>query len=248
MTTTRAHGLDPKRLPRHVAIIMDGNGRWAKRKSLHRISGHIKGVEAVRAVVTASREIGIQYLTLYAFSKENWKRPEEEVRALMDLLYDYLIKELDEMLQNDIRLNAIGELANLPERVYEKLLDTIERTRHCQGMTLTLALSYGGRAEILHAVRSIISDLENKRISHDQINLDSFPSHLWTREIPDPDLLIRTSGEYRISNFLLWQMAYTEIYVTETLWPDFGKNELVEAILDYQSRERRFGLTSEQLI
>jgi undecaprenyl diphosphate synthase len=248
MTDTQAHGLDPRRLPRHVAIIMDGNGRWAKRRSLHRISGHIKGVEAVRAVVTASREIGIQYLTLYAFSKENWKRPEEEVKALMDLLYDYLIKELDEMLHNDIRLNAIGELTNLPARVYEKLLDTMERTRHCHGMTLTLALSYGGRAEILHAVQSIISDLENKRISHDQINLDAFPSHLWTRELPDPDLLIRTSGEYRISNFLLWQMAYTEIYVTETLWPDFGKKELIEAILDYQSRERRFGLTSEQLI
>jgi undecaprenyl diphosphate synthase len=226
---------------------MDGNGRWARKKSLNRISGHIKGVDSVRTVVTACREIGIKYLTLYAFSKENWKRPRGEVKALMDLLYRYLIDELEEMLENDIRLNAIGELENLPPKVQKKLLGTMKRTSHCQGMTLTLALSYGGRAEIIQAVTSIISDLENKKITREQVSVDSFPAHLWTKGLPDPDLLIRTSGEYRISNFLLWQMAYTEIHVTETLWPDFGKKELFEAILDYQSRERRFGLTSEQL-
>jgi undecaprenyl diphosphate synthase len=226
---------------------MDGNGRWAMKKSLNRISGHIKGVDSVRGVVTACREIGIKFLTLYAFSKENWRRPKAEVNALMDLLYQYLIDELEEMLENDIRLNAIGELKTLPPRVYERLQETMKKTSRCQGMTLTLALSYGGRAEIIQAVTSILSDIEARRITLEEVTVESFPSHLWTKDLPDPDLLIRTSGEYRISNFLLWQMAYTEIYVTETLWPDFGKEELFEAILDYQSRERRFGLTSEQL-
>lgn len=248
MAGSKMQKLDSSKLPCHVAIIMDGNGRWAKKKSLNRISGHIKGVDSVRVVVTASREIGIKYLTLYAFSRENWNRPKSEVEALMDLLFQYLVDELEEMLENDIRLNAIGELETLPPRVYDRLQQTMKKTRHCQGMTLTLALSYGGRAEIIQAVTSIISDLENKEITREQIDVDSFRSHLWTKDLPDPDLLIRTSGEYRISNFLLWQMAYTEIYVTETLWPDFGENELIEAILDYQSRERRFGLTSEQLI
>jgi undecaprenyl diphosphate synthase len=248
MADSKTENLDPNRLPRHVAIIMDGNGRWAKKKSLRRINGHIKGVDAVRAVVTACREIGIRYLTLYAFSMENWKRPRQEVKALMDLLHKYLVDELEEMLGNDIRLNAIGELETLPPKVRKKLLDTMKETSQCQGMTLTLALSYGGRAEIVQAITSIISDLETKKITQDQVNVDSFPSYLWTKGLPDPDLLIRTSGEYRISNFLLWQMAYTEIYVTETLWPDFGKRELLKAIQDYQSRERRFGLTSEQLI
>lgn len=240
--------LDPKRLPRHIAIIMDGNGRWAKQKSLSRINGHMKGVDSVRTVVTACREIGIRYLTLYAFSKENWRRPREEVGALMDLLYRYLIEELEEMLENDIRLNAIGELGTLPPKVYRKLMEIMDKTSHCKGMTLTLALSYGGRTEIIHAVTSILSEIESKKMTREQVTVDSFPAHLWTKGLPDPDLLIRTSGEYRISNFLLWQMAYTEIYVTETLWPDFGKEDLVEAIVDYQSRERRFGLTSEQLI
>ncbi len=248
MASSNIEGLDPGRIPRHVAIIMDGNGRWAKRKSLRRINGHIKGVDAVRAVVTASREIGIKYLTLYAFSMENWKRPKDEVNALMDLLYKYLIDELEEMLENDIRLNAIGELETLPPTVYEKLLSVMQETSHCQGMTLTLALSYGARAEIVHAVQSIITNLHKKKIAREEVTVNSFASYLWTKDLPDPDLLIRTSGEYRISNFMLWQMAYTEIYVTETLWPDFGKKELIEAILDYQSRERRFGLTSEQLI
>lgn len=248
MAGSKMQKLDSSKLPCHVAIIMDGNGRWAKKKSLNRISGHIKGVDSVRVVVTACREIGIKYLTLYAFSRENWNRPKSEVEALMDLLFQYLVDELEEMLENDIRLNAIGELETLPPRVYDRLRQTMKKTRHCQGMTLTLALSYGGRAEIIQAVTSIISDLENKEITREQIDVDSFRSHLWTKDLPDPDLLIRTSGEYRISNFLLWQMAYTEIYVTETLWPDFGENELIEAILDYQSRERRFGLTSEQLI
>lgn len=248
MADSKVQNLDPNRLPYHVAIIMDGNGRWAKKKSLSRIKGHIQGIDSVRTVVTACREIGIRYLTLYAFSMENWKRPRAEVRALMDLLSQYLLDELEEMLENDIRLNAIGELETLPSRVYERLRQTLKKTSHCQGMTLTLALSYGGRAEIIHAVTSIVSAIENKEMTRKQVSVDSFASHLWTKGLPDPDLLIRTSGEYRISNFLLWQMAYTEIYVTETLWPDFGKKELLEAILDYQSRERRFGLTSEQLI
>jgi undecaprenyl diphosphate synthase len=240
--------VDPNRLPHHIAIIMDGNGRWARRKSLSRINGHIKGVEAVRTVVTACREIGIRYLTLYAFSKENWKRPGEEIEALMDLLYQYLVDELAEMLENDIQLNAIGELETLPEQVHKKLVETMRKTRGGKGMTLTLALSYGGRAEIIQAVRSILSDLRNGKITREEeIEVDSFSAHLWTKGLPDPDLLIRTSGEFRISNFLLWQVAYTEIYVTETLWPDFGKKELLEAIRDYQARERRFGLTSEQL-
>ncbi len=248
MATSKTKNLDPERIPRHVAIIMDGNGRWAKKKALRRISGHIEGVESVRAVVTACREIGVKFLTLYAFSMENWKRPRQEVKALMDLLYKYLIDELEEMLENDIRLNAIGDLETLPPKVYEKLLAVVQETSHCQGMTLTLALSYGARAEIVHAVQSIISSLEQKKTTLEQVTVDSFSSYLWTKDLPDPDLLIRTSGEFRISNFLLWQMAYTEIYVTETLWPDFRKKELIEAILDYQSRERRFGLTSEQLI
>jgi undecaprenyl diphosphate synthase len=247
MANNETEMVDLGRLPQHVAIIMDGNGRWAKRKALHRINGHIKGVEAVRAVVTACREIGIKHLTLYAFSIENWKRPQDEVAALMDLLYEYLVTELGEMLENDIRLNAIGELESLPPKVHEKLVRTMKETSHCQAMTLTLALSYGGRAEIVRAVKSIIIDFQHKRMTLDQVSVDSFPAYLWTKNLPDPDLLIRTSGEYRISNFLLWQMAYTEIYVTETLWPDFGKAELLEAIRDYQSRERRFGLTSEQI-
>ena len=248
MADVKIADLDLNKLPRHLAIIMDGNGRWAARKSLSRIKGHIKGVESVRTVVTACREIGIRYLTLYAFSVENWKRPGKEVEALMNLLYQYLIEELDEMLQNDIRLNAIGQIETLPPEVNKTLTRIMRETSHCRGMTLTLALSYGGRAEIVHAVKSIIAGIEKKEITPEQVSADSFPDYLWTRGLPDPDLLIRTSGEFRISNFLLWQIAYTEIYVTETLWPDFGRDDLIEAFLDFQSRERRFGLTSEQLI
>jgi len=239
--------IDKENLPRHIAIIMDGNGRWAKKKSLNRISGHIKGVDTVREVVTACRELGIKVLTLYAFSMENWRRPQDEVVALMGLLKEYLLKEREEMVQNNIRLCAIGRLEDLPLDVLDALRETMKKTEHCNGMILNLALSYGGRSEILHAVQGIISDFKKGEINPDQINQQRFSQYLWTWGIPDPDLLIRTSGEFRISNFLLWQIAYTELYVTETLWPDFDRKELLKAIADYQSRERRFGLTSEQL-
>jgi undecaprenyl diphosphate synthase len=239
--------IDQNRLPRHIAIIMDGNGRWAKQKNLSRISGHMKGVDAVKEVVTACRELGIKVLTLYAFSIENWKRPAEEVTALMKLLRDYLIKESEEMIQNNIRLNAIGRLEDLPPDVQNVLKETMKKTEKCDGMTLNLALSYGGRSEILHAIQEILSDFQKGRIQSEEMNIQRFSQYLWTKGLPDPDLLIRTSGELRVSNFLLWQIAYTELYVTETLWPDFDRRELLKAIADYQSRERRFGMTSEQL-
>jgi undecaprenyl diphosphate synthase len=239
--------IDKENLPHHIAIIMDGNGRWAKKKSLNRISGHIKGVDSVREIVTACRELGIKVLTLYAFSIENWRRPQEEVTALMGLLKEYLLKEREEMVKNNIRLCAIGRLEDLPRDVRDTLHGTIKKTRHCNGMILNLALSYGGRAEIVHAAKGIVSDLQKGQIKPDEITEQRFSQYLWTWGLPEPDLLIRTSGEFRISNFLLWQIAYTELYVTETLWPDFNREELFKAIADYQSRERRFGLTSEQL-
>ena len=239
--------IDKDRLPKHIAIIMDGNGRWAKKKLLNRISGHMKGVDAVREVVTTCRELGIKVLTLYAFSLENWRRPKEEVKALMGLLNEYLLKEQGEMIKNNIRLSAIGRLEDLPPAVLTTLQETMKMTKHCDGMTLNLALSYGGRAEILHAAKGIISDLRAGKMRLEEMTEQRFSQYLWTWGLPDPDLLIRTSGEFRISNFLLWQIAYTELYVTETLWPDFNRDELLKAIADYQSRERRFGLTSEQL-
>jgi undecaprenyl diphosphate synthase len=239
--------IDKEKLPHHIAIIMDGNGRWAKKKRLNRISGHMKGVDAVREVVTTCRELGIRVLTLYAFSKENWNRPKDEVTALMGLLKEYLLKETGEMIENNIRLRVIGRTKDLPLDVQDTLRETLKKTEQCDGMILSLALSYGGRSEILHAVRGILSDFKKGMIQPEEITLQRFSQYLWTWGIPDPDLLIRTSGEFRISNFLLWQIAYAELYVTETLWPDFDKKELLKAIADYQSRERRFGLTSEQL-
>ena len=239
--------IDKENLPHHIAIIMDGNGRWAKKKFLNRISGHIKAVNAVRVVVTACRELGIKVLTLYAFSTENWRRPADEVNALMGLLKEYLQKECKEMVQNKIKLNAIGRIEDLPLDVQNTLQETMKKTEHCDGMTLNLALSYGGRSEILHAVHGILSDFQEGKVKQKDITIQRFSQYLWTHGIPDPDLLIRTSGEFRISNFLLWQIAYTELYVTNTLWPDFNRKELLMAIADYQSRERRFGLTSEQL-
>jgi undecaprenyl diphosphate synthase len=239
--------IDKEKLPHHIAIIMDGNGRWAKKQNLNRISGHLKGVDAVREAVTFCRELGIKVLTLYAFSIENWQRPREEVAALMKLLKEYLLKECEEMIKNNIRLSAIGRLEDLPSDVRAALNETMKKTEKCDGMTLNLALSYGGRSEILHAVHGILSDLRKNRIKENEIDLSSFPQYLWTRGLPDPDLLIRTSGESRISNFLLYQIAYTELYLTDTLWPDFNREELLKAIADYQSRERRFGLTSEQI-
>jgi len=239
--------IDKEKLPHHIAIIMDGNGRWAKQKSLSRIRGHMKGIDAVREVVTACRELGIKILTLYAFSIENWKRPKEEVSALMTLLKEYLLKEIEEMLENNIRLHAIGRLEDLPRDVQQTLRETMKKTEDRSGMILNLALSYGGRSEILQAVQRILRDCQKGKMAPEEITFQKFSDYLWTQGMPDPDLLIRTSGEFRISNFLLWQIAYTELYVTETLWPDFNREELLKAISDYQSRERRFGMTSEQL-
>jgi undecaprenyl diphosphate synthase len=236
--------IDREKLPSHVAIIMDGNGRWAKNKNLDRISGHREGMKSVRAVVTAAKDLGIGYVTLYAFSAQNWQRPKNEVDALMELLKHYLLKERDKLIENGIRLNAIGRLDELPKAVSDVLRDTMEMTRDGHEMTLTLALSYGGREEIVDAVKKIIAA---GNISQELIDQPDFSRFLYTNGMPEPDLLIRTSGEMRLSNFMLWQIAYAEIYVTRTLWPNFRKRHLVKAILNYQSRERRFGLTGEQL-
>ncbi len=240
--------LNPDKLPRHVAIIMDGNGRWAKKKGLSRIAGHRKGVESVRDVVRTSRELGIRWLTLYAFSEENWKRPKYEVKALMSLLSRYLKAELKEMLNNGIRLACIGQTEKLPQEVQRTLWQIIERTAHNKEMTLTLALSYGGRQEIVAAVKNMLKDIDKDILNVKQITEERLSKYLYTSDIPDPDLLIRTSGEYRISNFLLWQIAYTEIFITPILWPYFHRERYLEALLDYQKRERRFGSTGEQII
>jgi len=233
--------LDPAKLPSHVAIIMDGNGRWAKKRLLNRIKGHEKGSETVRTIVRACREIGISYLTLYAFSTENWQRSRSEVAALMTLLKKFLKSEQKEMLDNNIRLYAIGQIERLPEDVRQVLYKAMTLTKKNDGMLLVLALSYGGRAEIVRMVKEIAIKTKDGSIGPDSITPEIISKHLYTSEIPDPDLLIRTSGEMRISNFLLWQIAYTEIYVTDTLWPDFGKDELVRIMQDFQQRERRFG-------
>jgi undecaprenyl diphosphate synthase len=239
--------IDLHKLPEHIAIIMDGNGRWAQQHTIGRIRGHRKGAQAVRTVVRTCREIGIKYLTLFAFSVENWERPEKEVQALMLLLEEYLIKEIDELQKQEIRLTTIGDIDRLHPQVKEKLLRAKESTLKNDKMILNLALSYGGKDEIIRAVKKIIEDNKNGKIDINEINKETFSSYLYTCSMPDPDLLIRTSGEYRISNFLLWQTAYTELYFTEVLWPDFTKDDLFKAIASFQKRERRFGLTSEQL-
>ena len=236
-----------EKLPQHLAVIMDGNGRWAARQSLDRVAGHQKGAESVRSIVRTSREIGIPYLTLFAFSSENWSRPKVEVEALMMLLKNYLESELQEMMDNNIRLLGIGDLARLPKEVLATLHETMKKTSHATGMTLTLALSYGGRDDILQAIRRIMAHCQDGNLAPKDIDENLFSKYLWTANLPDPDLLIRTSGEMRISNFFLWQLAYTEIYVTSTLWPDFDKEEFIQALLSYQNRERRFGLTSDQV-
>ena len=238
--------IDPKKLPKHIAIIMDGNGRWANKRGISRIRGHQKGAETVRKIVRASREIGIPWLTLYAFSEENWKRSKAEIHALMNLLNRFLKSELKEMQDNGIRLQTIGRTEKLPEDTKKTLLATIEKTAPCKDMVLTLALSYGGRQEISDAIRKIAQKIENRGITASEISEQLISGFLYTAGMPDPDLLIRTSGEYRISNFLLWQIAYTEIHVTPTLWPDFGKDEFLAAIRDFQERERRFGATGSK--
>lgn len=240
--------IDPDKLPAHVAIIMDGNGRWAKKHARPRIFGHQNGVKAVREVSEAAAEIGIKYLTLYAFSTENWKRPRLEVNALMRLLVETLHKEVATMMENDIRLQAIGDIEHLPKPTYRALLQGINTTKNNQRMTLNLALNYSGRWEIVEAVKGILQDIQSKDLNVHDINNEKFSQYLSTKAIPDPELLIRTSGESRISNFLLWQIAYAELYFTPIFWPEFRKKHLYEAILDYQNRERRFGKTSEQLV
>lgn len=233
--------LNPKKLPQHVAAIMDGNGRWAKKRMMNRVKGHEEGTESVRSIVRTSRKLGIGYLTLYAFSEENWKRSRLEIAALMEILKRFLKSELPEMLDNGIRLNAIGTVDKLPSDAKKVLFETIEKTSANNDMVLTLALSYGARQEIVNAVKEIAARVKSGMLDIEKINDDIISNSLYTAGIPDPDLLIRTSGEYRISNFLLWQIAYTEIYVTPTLWPDFREEEYLTALLDYEKRERRFG-------
>ncbi len=240
--------INPDKLPQHIAIIMDGNGRWAKQQGEHRIFGHEHGVKSVREVVEASAELGINYLTLYAFSTENWNRPQEEVIALMQLLVHTISAETKTLNKNNIRLQAIGDLKSLPKDCFDELQEAMDSTKNNSRTTLVLALSYSSRWEIVNAMKDIALKVENGIIASSDINEDLFNRHLCTRGMPEPELMIRTSGEHRISNFLLWQLAYAELYFTDKLWPDFRKEDLYEAIVDYQNRERRFGKTSEQLI
>jgi len=234
----------PERIPVHVAIIMDGNGRWAALRNKPRTYGHEAGVRAVKKVVRAAAEVGIKYLTLYTFSVENWKRPRSEVSALMSLLSRATRSELDELVKNDVKLRTIGRVNGLPASRQKVLQDAVEKTRNNQGLVLTLALNYGGRSEILDAVKAIANSVRAGIIDIPDISDELFSDFLYTAGLPDPDLLIRTSGEMRISNFLLWQTSYTELYIIDTLWPDFGRNELFEAVISFQKRERRFGKVS----
>jgi len=239
--------IDKSNLPNHIAIIMDGNGRWAKKKGLLRNLGHKSGAKTVKQVVETCAEINIEYLTLYAFSTENWNRPKLEIELLMKLLISSLKKELKTLQKNNIKLHAIGNLDLLPKSAHKELMDVIEKTKNNNRLTLTLALSYGSREELIKTIKEISLKVKNNLISPENIDKSVINNHLYTRDLPDVDLLIRTSGEQRISNFLLWQIAYAELYFTEVLWPDFTKENLFEAILNYQNRERRFGKTSEQI-
>jgi undecaprenyl diphosphate synthase len=240
--------LNKNNIPQHVAIIMDGNGRWAEKHGKARVFGHESGVESVRSVVEGAGEIGIKHLTLYAFSTENWERPKNEVDALMELLVHAIEIETESLMKNNVRLSTIGDINTMPVKVREKLNGSINFLKKNTGLNLILALSYSSKWEIVNAVKNLVQDTIDKKIKPEKINNELFESYLNTVEIPDPELLIRTSGEYRISNFLLWQIAYSELYFTKKLWPDFRKDDLFEALFDFQSRERRFGKTSEQLI
>ena len=239
--------INKDKLPNHVAIIMDGNGRWAKQRGFPRVLGHENGAKAVRQAVEASAELGIKNVTLYAFSTENWNRPKLEVQTLMKLLVKSLKKEIKTLQDNNIKLSAIGSLQDLPKKAFQELQDVIERTKNNTNMTLTLALSYGSREEIVNVIKELSVKVKNNIISTESIDESIINKHLYTQNLPDVDLLIRTSGEQRISNFLLWQIAYAELYFTDILWPDFKKENLYEALINYQNRERRFGKTSEQL-
>ena len=239
--------IDLSRLPEHIAIIMDGNGRWAKGKGKLRVFGHHNGVLSVRDVVEGAGELGVKYLTLYTFSAENWNRPSFEVTAIMELLISTINKEIKKLMQNNVKLNAIGDLNMLPGKCHRELLGAIEKTSGNTGLVLTLALSYSSRRELMQAAQNIATQVQQGLLKPEDINEEVFAQNLYTHNLPDPELLIRTSGEYRISNYLLWQIAYAELYFTEKLWPDFRREDLYEAILDYQKRERRFGKTSEQV-
>ncbi len=233
--------LDIENLPAHVAVIMDGNGRWAKKQMMNRIKGHEQGARAVRTIVAACRELGISVLTLYAFSTENWGRPKSEIKALMVLLKKFIVSERDELIKQDIRLNVIGQKYRLPTDIQAEIDMSMAMTVNNSGMLLNLALSYGSREEMTSAVTRIAEKIETGELSSQNITARVIEDHLYTRQMPDPDLLIRTSGEYRISNFLLWQIAYTEIYISNTLWPDFSKEEFIDILKEYQTRDRRFG-------
>jgi undecaprenyl diphosphate synthase len=240
--------INPERLPSHVAIIMDGNGRWARQRGMDRIFGHNQGVKAVREIIETAAELKIKYLTLYAFSTENWGRPDEEVSALMGIMVQSLNDETDTLLKNNIRLTAIGDVERLSIDVRKRLMETINLTSVSGGLNLIIAMSYSSRWEITEAAKKLSAEILNGRIDRDKVTEENFEKYLTTFGIPDPELMIRTSGEIRISNFLLWQLAYTELYFTEILWPDFSKEEFYKAIIDFQKRERRFGKTSEQLL
>lgn len=240
--------IDTRKLPVHIAVIMDGNGRWALQHGKERIFGHHQGVEAVRKIIEASAELGIKYLTLYAFSNENWGRPDDEVVALMGIMVDSLNNETATLLKNNIRMTSIGDLDRLDADVRKRLSDTIKVTGVSTGLNLIVALSYSSRWEITNAARIIATEVKSGSLQPGEITEEEFEKHITTHGVPDPDLMIRTSGELRISNFLLWQLAYTELYFTEKLWPDFGKEDLYEAIINFQNRERRFGKTSEQVL
>ncbi len=240
--------IDINHLPKHIAVIMDGNGRWAKKQGAKRIFGHRNAVEAVRQTTETCAELGIKHLTLYAFSTENWNRPKLEVRGLMELLVSTIKKETSTLTKNNVRLTSIGDTSALPKNCQQELKESMELTKNNDGLNLILALSYSGRWEILKAVKDLLKDVKNDTIGFEDVNYDLFSDYLCTKNIPDPELLIRTSGEMRISNFLLWQIAYTELYITDILWPDFRKEHLYEAIVAYQKRERRFGKVIEKEI
>lgn len=239
--------IDKQRLPRHIAIIMDGNGRWAEEKGEDRLFGHFHGVESVRNIVEGSAELGLEYLTLYAFSTENWDRPQQEVDGLMALLVDTIRKEVAILNKNNIKLHVIGDMQMLPDFAKEELQEALEMTSQNTGLNLIMALSYSSRWELVNAVKNIALDVQNGKIKAEDINQNTLPQYLTTSNFPDPELMIRTSGEYRISNFLLYQLAYAELYFTNTRWPDFRKENLYEAIIDFQNRERRFGKTGKQI-
>ena len=239
--------IDKTRLPKHVAVIMDGNGRWAKQRGLDRSMGHVEGVNTVRRITEIASEIGVKYLTLYTFSTENWNRPQEEVDALMNLIVVAIERETPDLIKNNVRLTMVGDLARMPEFASNRLRKCMDDTSHCNGLTLILALSYSSRWEILEACKSIATQVKDGKLSIEEITDDLFSSNLATKNIPDPDLLIRTAGDYRISNYLLWQIAYSELYFTQTFWPDFSKDDFCAAVIEYQYRERRFGKTSEQV-